>query len=59
LNGVSAGEGTCVIQPDGKIVVRIGGFRGYADDLHISRASGALSQHGVHQEGEQFFVKME
>jgi hypothetical protein len=59
LNGVLAGEGTCVIQPDGKIVVRIGGFRGYADDLHISRASGAMSQHSVPQVGEQFFAKME
>jgi hypothetical protein len=43
VDGVSVGEGKSQIQPEGKITVRVGGFRGYADDLHVSRGKGSLS----------------
>lgn len=37
LDGVAVGEGTTVIDPEGTLTIRLGGFRGFADDLHVFR----------------------
>ena len=40
LDGTLIGEGTSVINPEGTLSVRLGGFRGFADDLHVTRGAG-------------------
>jgi hypothetical protein len=41
LDGKVIGEGMTVIQPSGTLAVRLGGFRGFVDDIHVFRAPAA------------------